>query len=151
MSALAILLNRLLDLARFFAWLPPLLTRVFVGALFVEAGWGKLQHLDKVQGFFVNLGIPAPSVLAPLVASLELGCGLLILVGLATRLACLPLMVIMAVAVLTAKKDELTGFTALAGIGDFLYILLFLWLAVYGAGLVSLDALLGRKIRKLGA
>lgn len=150
MSALAFLLSRLLDLAGLFAWLPPLLARLTVGWVFVESGWGKLHHLDKVQAYFESLGIPAASLQAPFVASIEFGGGLLLLAGLATRLASLPLIGVMAVAIMTAKKDELTGFSALTGFTEFLYIVLLAWLVVQGAGLLSIDALLGRKVRKLG-
>lgn len=150
MSALFILLNRLRDLAGFFAWLPPLLARVTVGWVFVEAGWGKLHNLEKVAGFFASLGLPAPQFQAPLVAGMEFGCGLLLLAGLATRLASIPLAIIMVTALLTAQKADITGFSALAGIGDFLYLLLLIWLIVYGAGLLSVDAVLGRKVKKLG-
>lgn len=150
MSALAILLNRLRDIAGLLAWLPPLLARLTVGWVFVESGWGKLHHLDKVQAFFESLGIPAASLQAPMVASIELGGGLLLLAGLATRLASLPLIAVMAVAILTAKQDEVTGFSSLAGFPEFLYMVLLLWLVIQGAGLLSLDTFVGRKVRKLG-
>jgi putative oxidoreductase len=150
MSSIAILLNRLLDLAGFFTWLPPLLARITLGCVFIESGWGKLHNLDRVTSFFESLGIPAAHIQAPFVAGLEFTGGILLLAGLATRLISLPLIGVMTVAILTAKKEELTGFSALTGFTEFTYILLLLWLIIQGAGIISIDALLGKKIRKLG-
>ena len=93
----------------YFPFLAVAVARVTVGWVFVESGWGKLHHLDKVQAFFESLGIPAASLQAPLVASLEFGGGLLLLAGLATRLASLPLMVIMAVMAIGAIAMGLIG------------------------------------------
>lgn len=150
MTGIGILLNRLLDFAGLLAWLPPLLARITLGCVFIESGRGKLQHLDKVTAFFDSLGIPAANLQAPFVAGVELGGGILLLAGLATRLISIPLMVILTVAILTAKKADLTGFSALTGFTEFLYILLLVWLIIQGAGILSLDALIGHKIRKLG-
>ena len=143
------LLNRLLDLARFLSWLPPLAARFTLGWLFIQSGWGKLHHLDKVVAFFTSLGLPAPSFQAHLVATTEFAGGLLVLAGLCTRLAALPLSTIMVVAILTAKRDELHGFSDLIGFPEFLYILLLIWLAVAGPGLLSLDTLLSGKLKRL--
>src|SRR2546430_12068320 len=83
--------------------LPPTLARLAVGVVFAGTGWGKLHHLDKITSFFADLGIPAPGFNAVLVGSAELICGVLLLIGLFTRLASLPLIVVMAVAVLPAN------------------------------------------------
>lgn len=148
MPSLLTLLHTLGSLASAFAWLPPLLARITLGFVFLTSGWGKLQHLDKVTAFFESIGIPAASVQAPFVAGLEFVGGILLLAGLATRLISLPLIGVMVVAVITARKEELTGFSALTGFNEFLYILLFVYLVVHGAGLFSLDAWVGRKVRK---
>ena len=81
------------------SWLPPTLARLAVGVVFAGTGWGKLHHLDKITSFFADLGIPAPGFNAVLVGSAELICGVLLLIGLFTRLASLPLIVVMAVAI----------------------------------------------------
>ncbi len=47
-------------------WLAPLLARVTLGVLFMSTGWGKVHNLDKVTGFFTELGIPAPAFQATL-------------------------------------------------------------------------------------
>jgi putative oxidoreductase len=126
------------------AWLPPLLARVTVGWVFVESGWGKLHDLPKVTEFFRSLGIPAPEIQAPFAAGTELVCGLLLLGGLFARCASLPLIVVMIVAIKTARADELTGISDLLGFIEYLYIALLVWIAVAGPGAVSLDALLVR-------
>ena len=77
------------------AWLAPLLGRLSVGLLFMSTGWGKVHSLDKVTHFFESLHIPAPAFNAVLVGYSELICGTLLVVGLATRLATLPLIVSM--------------------------------------------------------
>ncbi len=67
------------------------------------------------------------------------------LVGLGTRLAALPLGFTMVVAILTAKRGDITGLTALVGFEEWSYLVFFIWLAVAGAGPLSLDALLSRR------
>jgi putative oxidoreductase len=149
MTALAQLLNRIRTLLEFFAWLPPLIARIVVGWVFVESGWGKLHHIDKVIGFFTDLGLPAPAFQAHLVATTEFAGGLALLLGLWTRLASIPLMVIMFVAIATAKKDELHGFSDLIGFSEFLYMVLLFWLLIAGPGKVALDAWLASRLKRL--
>jgi putative oxidoreductase len=120
-------------------WLSPLLARITLGGIFVPTGWGKLQNLEQVTIFFQQLGIPAARLQAPMVSGLELVCGLMILVGAFTRWATLPLMAIMAVAIATAKRADITGFTSLLGFTEFLYFVLLLWLFTAGPGRVSVD------------
>ena len=97
-------------------WAAPLLGRVTLGVLFMSTGWGKVHSLDKVTAFFTELGIPAPGYHAVLVSFTELIGGALLLVGLASRMAALPLLVSMAVAILTAKRDEVAGLSDLFGL-----------------------------------
>jgi putative oxidoreductase len=105
-------------------------------------GWGKLNDLGPVIDFFRELGIPAPELQAPFVASVELGCGTLLLLGLATRIAALPLVGTMVVAIATAQWGNVESAGDLFGLVEFLYIVLFAWMAVEGPGPVSLDALI---------
>ncbi len=126
-------------------FLPALLTRLTLAMVFVESGWGKLHHIEKVTEYFDSLGIPFAHIQAPVVASFEFGCGILILLGLFTRWASIPLMVIMAVAIRTALFDKVSDFSALTGLSEYLYIVLLVWLIVYGAGLLSLDRLLTKR------
>lgn len=126
------------------AWLPPLLIRASLAAVFVPTGWGKLHNLQKVTGFFASLGIPHPHFNAVLVASTELICGSLILVGLLTRLAALPLIVSMTVAIVTAKREDIEGVADLFALSEFVYIVLLVALVVGGAGALSLDGPIAR-------
>lgn len=72
--------------------------RLLIGIVFVAHGWQKLQSLQMVEGFFAALGIPAPSLLAPFVATVELVGGLLLIAGLLTRYAAVFLSAVMLVA-----------------------------------------------------
>lgn len=122
-----------------FHWLPALLTRVTVGWIFVQSGMGKLNNLEGVTDFFRSLQIPLPELMAPFVAGTELVCGLLIFIGLLTRLASLPLLGTMIVAILTAKLSEIESFGDLAGMSEFLYIILLVWLLLFGGGKFSIE------------
>src|SRR5262245_65088711 len=90
----------------FFASLELLLVRVVLAAVFIPSGWGKLQDLDKVTGFFTKLGIPYPHFTATLVGTCELVAGVFILFGLLTRAAVIPLMITMGVAIATARMSD---------------------------------------------
>ena len=123
-------------------WLPPTVARLTVGWIFLQSGWGKLNDLPKVVAFFTDLGIPAPHFQAPLAATAEFACGALLLVGLFTRVASLPLIV----AILTAKKGDIHELSDLFGMSEYLYIALLLWLGAYGAGPISLDAVFAKRL-----
>src|SRR6185369_3053726 len=113
-------------------WLPPLVARVAVGWTFMLTGWGKLHDLDSVIGFFRELGIPYPELQAPFVASVELVCGTLFCLGLFSRIAALPLIGTMVVAIATAQWKDVASFGDLYGLVEFLYIILFAWIATAG-------------------
>ena len=145
-------LRRLLhSLCARLAFAPPLFARLVIGVVFTHSGWGKWHHLDQVVKFFADLGIPAPQLQAPFVASVELGCGALVLVGLATRLAAVPLIGTMVVALATALGEKITGLNALFGLAEFLYIALLVQLIVGGAGAVSLDRFVARALDRADA
>jgi len=122
----------------------PTAARLVVGWLFLLSGWGKLHDLASVTDYFTQLGLPAPSFQAVLASSTEFGCGALLLLGLATRAAAIPLMITMTVAIRTALWDQVDSAISLFGLAEFLYIVLLGWLATTGAGPLSLDALIGR-------
>jgi len=125
-----------------FSWVGPLAVRLSLGCVFLGTGWGKLHNLGQVTSFFTELGIPFPAVNAAMVSGVELVGGTLILLGLFTRFAVLPLMATMVVAILTAKRPEIEGIRSLLAFDESLYFAGFLWLFVAGAGKASLDALL---------
>src|SRR3954470_21774884 len=138
-------LDRLRRTADRIAFIGPTLARLTVGLVFIGTGWGKLHSLGDVTDFFASLHIPAPGFNATLAASTEFFGGILVLVGLGTRLASLPLAFTMVIAILTAKRADITGVTALVGFEEWSYLVFFLWLALAGAGKLSLDALIMKR------
>jgi putative oxidoreductase len=72
--------------------------RLYWGWQFMQTGRGKLSDIHKVVGFFTQLGIPAPALNAWFVSGLEFAGGLVLIVGLGSRLVALPLVIDMIVA-----------------------------------------------------
>ena len=138
-------LDRLRKLADKIAFLGPTLARLTVGLVFIGTGWGKLHSIPDVTEFFTSLHIPAPGFNARLTAATELFGGLAVLLGLGTRLVSLPLAFTMVIAIVTAKRDDITGLTALVGLEEWSYLVFFIWLALVGAGPLSIDGLVGRR------
>jgi len=126
------------------SWLPPTVARLTVGLVFFQSGWGKLHDLTKVTDYFMELGLPAPAFQATLASTTEFVCGSLLLMGLATRFAAVPLMITMTVALRTALWSQIDSLGSLFGLAEFLYIALLLWLSTSGAGPLSLDWLIER-------
>src|SRR5215470_14967742 len=124
------------------SWVGPLAVRLSLVAVFFDTGWGKVHNLAQVTSFFTELGIPFPAAQAAFVSGVELVGGTLILLGLFTRLAALPLMGTMVVAILTAKRPEIDGIRSLLAFDESTYLAGFLWLFVAGAGKASLDWLI---------
>lgn len=147
LDTLLSLRGRALEIARKLDWLPLLLVRLSLAAVFVPSGWGKLHDLEKVTAFFVELGIPAPHLNAVVVSITELVCGSLLLVGLVSRLAAMPLVVSMTVAIITAKAPDLHGVVDLFSVDEFIYIVMAIVVIVLGPGAVSVDAQLARRVK----
>jgi putative oxidoreductase len=117
--------------------------RIAVGVTFLLHGLDKLGDISGTEQFFASLAIPAPGLMAPFVAVTETAGGLLLIAGLATRLAGAALTVNMAVAFVTAH-DDLAFFVTEGGFE--LEALLAggsLALALAGAGRFSMDGALG--------
>lgn len=131
-------------IARRLEWLAPLFARVVTGWVFLGTGWGKLTHLPLVTENFANWGIPAPGVMAPFVSGVEFAGGIFLLAGFLTRISAGALGVVMIVAVKAAQWDSVESLQDLLGLEEILYLALFVWLAVAGAGRVSVDRLLER-------
>jgi putative oxidoreductase len=132
------------SVARHLTWLAPLVARITVGWVFLWSGWGKLTHLPEVTENFIGWGIPFPQVLTPFVSGVEFFGGLFLLAGLFTRISAGALGVVMIVAIRAAKWGDVDSLETLLGFDEFEYLALFLWLAVAGPGLVSLDHVLQR-------
>jgi putative oxidoreductase len=132
-------------------WVPQLLMRLFIGYFFLESGWGKLHNLDAFTTNFADWGIPAPAFNAALSAGTEFLGGLLVLVGLFTRLISIPLFINMVVAILSVKLKKVGGLDDFVELDEPLYALVFLWFVFSGPGKVSLDHLLGKFLRRKAA
>jgi putative oxidoreductase len=126
--------------------------RLMVGAVFLSEGVQKFLFPAQLgAGRFLKIGLPAPELLGPFVGAFEIGCGLLVLVGMLTRLAVVPLIVIMMVALATTKAPMLAtqGFWHMAHESrtDWSMLLGSVFLLIAGAGAWSLDHLVGRSER----
>lgn len=89
---------------------PTILIRLLVGGVFLEEGIQKILFADLLgAGRFARIGIPAPQVMGPFVGVVEIGCGALILLGLLTRLAAIPLLINICVAIASTKVPILLG------------------------------------------
>ncbi len=126
------------------AWLGPLFARITVGWVFLWSGWGKLHNLPLVTNNFVDWGIPAPHLLAPFVSGVEFFGGLFLVLGLLTRISAGALGITMIVAIKSAKWADVDSLETLLGFDETAYLALFLWLAIAGAGAVSIDHFLER-------
>ena len=138
------LIDRPEGAARHLQWLAPLFARITVGWVFLLSGWGKLHNLPQVTENFIGWGIPFPHLLTPFVSGVEFFGGLFLLLGLLTRISAGALGVTMIVAIKSAKWADVDSLETLLGFDEFEYLALFLWLAVAGAGTVSLDRLVQR-------
>ena len=121
-----------------------ILIRLMVGTVFLSEGIQKLLFPDQLgAGRFLKIGLPAPEVLGPFVGGFEIACGVLVLIGLVTRLAVIPLIVIMLVALTTTKLPMLAaqGFWHMAHESrtDWSMLLGSLYLLRTGAGAWSVD------------
>ena len=120
------------------------LIRLMVGAVFVSEGIQKFLLPEQVgSGRFATIGLPAPDVLAPFVGSVEIAAGALVLLGLGTRVAAIPLIAIMCVALGSTKLPILLerGFWSAAHESrtDWSMLLGSLFLLIEGGGRWSAD------------
>jgi putative oxidoreductase len=148
MSALDKLLplrRRLLDIAKKLQPFGLLLARLSVGLIFMSTGWGKVHSVDKVTQYFIELHIPAPGFHAVLVGWTELLGGTALVLGLVTRLAAIPLIISMVVAILTARMKDVHGFFDLVGLEEFTYLMVMAMLVFVGPGHWSIDRVLQKR------
>jgi putative oxidoreductase len=138
--------DRLHILARRLGPVGPTLARLTVGLVFLKSGWGKLHTLPDVTDYFAKLHIPMPGFNARLAASTEFFGGVLLTVGLGTRLVVLPMAFTMVIAIITAKLPDVQDFWDFVGLEEWTYLVLFLWFALAGAGPLSLDRLVAPRL-----
>ena len=129
-----------------------LLVRLYWGWQFWQAGWGKLQDISKPIGFFTELGIPLPVFSAWLVSLLECFGGILLFVGLASRLISIPLVIDMTVAYLTADRLALKSIFSepgkFYGADPYTFWFAALLIMIFGPGSYSLDWLILRYLER---
>jgi putative oxidoreductase len=133
-------MNRILFTTGF----PALIIRLTVGLIFLSEGIQKFLYPEVLgSGRFAKLGINPPAFWANFTGTFEVICSLLIIIGFFTRLAVIPLLIIMAVAFITTKWHELTeqGFWSMTHDGrtDFAMTMLLIFLFIYGSGKRSMD------------
>jgi len=127
-----------------------IIIRLMVGAVFRSEGIQKFLFADKLgTGRFEKIGLPNPGFLGPFVGSFEITCGILVLLGLFTRLSAIPLLVIMLVA-MAATKLQLyldNGFWSMLHDSrtDWAMLLGCIFLIIKGGGKWSLDQSLWKK------
>jgi uncharacterized membrane protein YphA (DoxX/SURF4 family) len=140
-----------------------LLIRLIVGPVFLSEGIQKFLYPDENGiGRFAKIGIPSPELTAPFVGVVEIICGTLIIIGLLTRLAAIPLIANMLVAILSTKIPILLGYGfwgfSLRNVPyygfwgmahetrtDWSMLLGSIFLLIVGAGTLSIDAMLARR------
>src|SRR5882762_7837857 len=131
-------------IASYFSWAGPLIMRLIVGYVFMLSGWGKLNNLPQMIQNFTEWGIPLPKILTPFVSGVEFFGGIMLLLGLFTRIPVAMLAVVMLVAIKSAKWENVDSLETLLGFEEMTYFAAFLWLAIAGPGAASLDRLLLR-------
>lgn len=131
-------------IASYFSWVGPLIARLAVGYVFMLTGWAKLNNLPAMIQNFTDWGIPFPKILTPFVSGVECFGGIMLMLGLFTRIPAAMLAVVMVVAIKSAKWENVDSLETLLGFEEVTYFAVFLWLAIAGPGSASLDRLLMR-------
>ncbi len=126
--------------------------RLYFGWLLFKAGSGKLMHVDANAEYFRGLHIPMPVLNVYLSGTVESVGGILLIVGLAARLAAIPVIGNLMVAYATAHPDELKAIFSdtnrFLKAPPFLVLLTAIIVLAFGPGLLSLDGLLNRFFRR---
>jgi putative oxidoreductase len=127
-----------------------LAVRLYWGWQFVQTGWGKMHHIEKITGFFMSLNIPFPAFNAYFVSGLEFFGGLLLIVGFVSRFTGLLLAFNMLVAYWTADHEALASIFSDPGkfyVADpYTFLFASLMVLILGAGLFSVDALVAKRL-----
>jgi putative oxidoreductase len=126
-----------------------LVVRLYWGWQFMQTGWGKLGDLGKVTNYFASLGIPAPALNAYFISGLEVAGGILLAIGLGSRLIAFLLAADMAVAYYVGDHDALFSFFSdpdkFYAAAPYTFLVASLIILIFGPGKVALDAIIGKR------
>lgn len=126
-----------------------LFVRLYWGWQLSQSGWGKLHNLSKVAEFFTSLNLPMPAQMALFISSVEFFGGILLVLGLLSRLNALVLTVNMLMAYVTADREALLSFFSdpdkFSAAAPYVFLIASLIILIFGPGLFSLDTLLLRR------
>ena len=129
-----------------------LAVRLYWGWQFAQTGWGKLHNLAKITGFFESLNIPFPAFNAHFIAGLEFFGGILLILGLGTRLIAFLMAGNMLVAYWTADREALAAIFSDPGkfyVADpFTFLFASLIVLIFGAGYLSLDHIIAKRMKE---
>jgi putative oxidoreductase len=129
-----------------------LVVRLYWGWQISQNGWAKLHSIPRVTDFFASLGLPAPGPTAIFVSSTELVVGILLAVGLLSRIAAFALTIDMIVAYITADRVALLSFFSDPGkfynADPYTFLFAALLILIFGPGKLSVDTLVERLVRK---
>jgi len=129
-----------------------LLIRIYFFLQLFKIGRAKLEHINTVIGYFTKLGIPYPDINAWVVGGTECFGGILIVAGLASRLAAIPVTIAMAVAYWVGDNDAVLNIWGhpdkFVKAAPFPFFLAALIILCFGPGWFSFDAILGRLFRR---
>ncbi len=152
MGLFIMLYNLIIYVGRFLQPFLLLVMRLFWGYGFFMAGSGKFQDMGKIIEFFKSVGIAAPEFNAYLVGTVEILCGILLIVGFASRFAAIPLIITMVTALATFHREAvmsiLNNFEAFSMQGPIGYLLTALVVFCFGPGLFSIDAIIKKSREK---
>jgi putative oxidoreductase len=137
-------------------WFGILVARIAVGLLFFLSGRGKLFVAERRAKMFETLvaaGVPFPTFNTILVSTVEFTCGLLLILGALTPVACVVLGCVMVVAIFTSAVKNIKAPPVLGWLSEFLYLpevlylVILFWLFLSGPGGLSVDHLILSRVR----
>ena len=124
-----------------------LAVRLYWGWQLAQSGWGKLHNLERVTEFFTSLNLPVPAQMAVAISCLEFFGGILLALGLFSRINSLVLTVNLVMAYVTADREALFSIFSdpdkFMAAAPFTFLCATLVVLIFGAGKFSLDTVLG--------
>lgn len=125
-----------------------LIVRLYWGWQFMQTGWGKLGDLGKVTNYFTSLGIPAPALNAYFISGLEFAGGILLAIGLGSRIIAFLLAADMTVAYYVGDHDALLSFFSdpdkFYAAAPYTFLVASLIILIFGPGKLALDTVIAK-------